>query len=92
MTDDSVKRAISITAFAISVVFSAALFSFSLYQVSKQPESALWLSLAVGICNLYMPSPIGLMSIGSGSSSQSQLSISPPPPQVGVLPLSLKPV
>lgn len=62
MTDDSVKRAISITTFAISVTFSAVLFSFSLYEVSKQPDSAMWLSIVVGLVNLYLPSPIGIMT------------------------------
>ena len=62
MSDDSIKRALAITTFGISVLFSGALFCFSIYEVYKNPDSALWLSITVGIVNLYVPSPLNLMS------------------------------
>jgi hypothetical protein len=69
MSNDSIKQAISITTFAVSVIFSSVLFCFSIYEVSKQPDSALWMSMTVGLVNLYLPSPLNLLSQGVSSSS-----------------------
>ena len=63
MSCTSIENITKLIAFCTGIVFSTILLIFAIIMIIRDPTTQLWLSIVVGIVNLFLPSPVQFLSL-----------------------------
>lgn len=71
MSDTQTQKIIKLSSFFAGLVLSLSLSGLSIYKISQNQDNGVWIGILSGMCSLWLPSPIQLMTSKQTTTSDS---------------------